>query len=938
MIETLSHPLHELLERCAATPVIEAKALKLFSAIDHAFRFDALVLLALYLREPPPADEKISGILRHERLSVGAWLELLESLINVIGRGRVQELLRPWFRHHQAAGRFDRLITFRNEYAHGRGSLDPATLAREFDGAERDLELLLGDRPALGRLCAQDGRVHLEAADLSIDCTPFLLPSTRTPGSVLCFSHRSDQDKRVHYSDPLAGGRPEADEAGLFEELASLLDAKGGGFNPRRAPKDGDQARNLRRSFAALTESTLARMRSRSMYRPETFLERAEAEDAFNSFVRGPDRLLVIVGPEGAGKSSFLCHAAQRRLESDGATILLSAERLDGNAFPESLGPVLGLPGKVASRLSHASGDSSDGRVVVMIDDVVSAQGKTKLLDAIVRFIEGAQEHTPLRVVVTMQPAQIPAFLSRHPDDLNGLHVRLLHLPRFSAHEVRLFAKALSLPAPDSSLLEARRKAVAYILASHDETMRRPGLLVRILENADPALVESRSISASAIRAEQFRAACPDRTPRKLIAKLLARRMLDTAQPSIHVEDEELVRSGLLYERDGSPTPDYRVLLDMGFLIEVKDEYGSQIVFATAPMFQYAAAQHYLARDPIPALEELCELSQRFEPAIRVAAQVAVCQLKLLENKTERDLAELSRVHGDHLLHIIAELDRATLLALSARMLQREPERMLALCTALLTEGQPRTADLVLEGLITSGPCSAELLRAARLLRAEALWIVDDYAGVERELSALHERDMTVTKMHAMIATAKGEFASAAQRFDEVLVTLTPGTFEHAEALMCSGPALLGQSAHEKAEARLRTALAYFESVNNERYLAEALHNLGQALAAQDRYDEAETYYARSLALNVEAGTLIGSGIVIGLFGELKAKRGMHEAAKQDLEQALDIARRVDNRWREAWVALRLARVLASQGARVEADELELAATRLYAELGCVVQ
>ena len=107
--------------------MVEAKALTLFSAIDHAFRFDALLLLARYLREPPPADDKISDILRHERLSVGAWLELFESLLNVTGRGRVQELLRPWFRRHQAAGRFDRLITFRNEYAHGRGSVEDLT-------------------------------------------------------------------------------------------------------------------------------------------------------------------------------------------------------------------------------------------------------------------------------------------------------------------------------------------------------------------------------------------------------------------------------------------------------------------------------------------------------------------------------------------------------------------------------------------------------------------------------------------------------------------------------------------------------------------------------------------------------------------------------------------------------------------------------------------
>jgi len=464
-------------------------------------------------------------------------------------------------------------------------------------------------------------------------------------------------------------------------------------------------------------------------------------------------------------------------------------------------------------------------------------------------------------------------------------------------------------------------------------------VLARILESADPALVESCSISVSALRAEQFRAACPEHTDRKSIAKLLARRVLETAQSGIYTEDVELMSSGLLYTRGTTPSPDYQALLDMGFLLRVKDEYDRpQIVFATAPMFQYAAAQLYVGQDPILALEELCALSQRFDPAIRVAAQVAVCQLKLLENKTEGEFANLSQAHGESLLHAIAELDRATFLALSARMLQRDPARMLTLCKTLREEGQPRTVELVLERLITSGSCSDELLSEARILRADALWIMDDYAGVERELSALHEPDLEVTKWQAQIATAKGEFASADQLFDKVLAKCEPGTSEYAEALMCSGPALLGRGAYEKAEARLRTALAYFESKNNERYLAETLHTLGQALAAQDRYDEAATYYRRSLHLNVDAKTLVGIGIVTGLLGELKAKCGLLEEAKKSLEQALDIARSVDNRWREAWVALRLARVLSRQGAHAEADEFELTATRIYEELGCLVQ
>src|SRR5439155_18908224 len=96
--------------------------------------------------------------------------------------------------------------------------------------------------------------------------------------------------------------------------------------------------------------------------------------------------------------------------------------------------------------------------------------------------------------------------------------------------------------------------------------------------------------------------------------------------------------------------------------------------------------------------------------------------------------------------------------------------------------------------------------------------------------------------------------------------------------------------------------------------LAESWGVLGELLAHLNRTAEARRCLENSQAINRRTGSLVGMGVVEGLIGEVDLAEGKLEQAETSLQNALGIARRVGNRWREAWVLERLSRLAHARG------------------------
>jgi tetratricopeptide (TPR) repeat protein len=252
---------------------------------------------------------------------------------------------------------------------------------------------------------------------------------------------------------------------------------------------------------------------------------------------------------------------------------------------------------------------------------------------------------------------------------------------------------------------------------------------------------------------------------------------------------------------------------------------------------------------------------------------------------------------------------------------------------AIKDKGQSRIASQGLSLLAAAPACSPDLAEQAHIANGYALWDLDQYAAMDVELEGMTTRGPRQL-LRAMIATARGEFALAKSLYDELAADHELDADLATKIPMRSAPALIGLGEGEQAERQLLASLSQI-SRDDLRARAEILGHIGEALTEQGRFSEAEQRYQESMALNRQLGCLIGQGVCHATLGDLFCRLQRFDEARAALDLALDVARRVDNPWREAWTLLRLARVAEGTGDARAAATLSQDGHAIFARLGC---
>jgi tetratricopeptide (TPR) repeat protein len=138
----------------------------------------------------------------------------------------------------------------------------------------------------------------------------------------------------------------------------------------------------------------------------------------------------------------------------------------------------------------------------------------------------------------------------------------------------------------------------------------------------------------------------------------------------------------------------------------------------------------------------------------------------------------------------------------------------------------------------------------------------------------------------------------------------------------------------EEAERRLREAIESLAAQGDSPILAEAWGDLGELLGKSGRHAEARQCLEENMAVNTRLGHLGGIGVAEGLMAELDFAEGQWDQAESRLRKTLDIARRLDYRWREAWVLERLGTLHRARGRPQEGALLLEEARRLFQAIG----
>ena len=937
-MKTLREPLDELMARYEACSEHGSKVLELLTIVDLLFRVDGLRLCMSLLSDDDQQEEGVSDTLANTKdLGAGSWLIVVERLLKLPQRQGSDD--RRWFDAHRAAGHFQQLHDFRNAYAHCRGSREPVVLATSLGRIEQTLASCLADRPRSPTFFSDGGELFWNEGERKVAGAPLLLPGSAVGAddSVLCLDRRDDEQRALRYLLPVSGEQHVATAKDLYEQLRQLLARKSGQTLEtlgKQSKVNAGSAVALARRFRQYAERSVRRCEARQP--GHALVERLEANTWFQGWLTRAARVLVVVGPEGAGVSSWLKQLVEQRLQAGNAVVFDSAGELPDKPFPEVLAGGLGFGAGLTGPLLQAARESPDGKLLVVFDDVVLG-GRNKGLLYDIRQWNSRLRDNGVRFVLGLRSSEhgtaLKHWQDNPPDDQLAIHA----LPRFSAHEVRLLAELLPCSGDSQRELETRRKLVAHLLEGDEDAIRRPRLLVGVLSDATPADIEGRDFSPVALRARQLDSACQvsSRTLREPLARHLADALLARRQLRVPLYDPVLRDSRLFFTEHGESTRIYEELLANGLLSEERDSQVRVVGFTSLAMFAFVAALGVDVVTSTHAVAALVALADDFEPALDVAAHAVVRWTALPGERPALPVDQASHEPMGRLLRAVAALDRRAFLELLRHLLEGpELDWLLTALIAISEKGQSKTASLGLSLLAAAPACSADLAERAQIANAYALWDLDQYAAMELELRGVTTRAPRVQLLRAMIATARGEFATAKSLYDELAASADVDANLALEIPMRSAPALIALGEGALAERQLRASLTQIP-VDGLRARAEILGHLGEALTEQGRLPEAEVFYRQSMALNRQLGSLIGQGVCHAILGDLLSRQQRYPEARAELDLALDIARRVDNPWREAWTLLRMARVEEGSGNVHAAARRSQEGHAIFARLDC---
>lgn len=299
--------------------------------------------------------------------------------------------------------------------------------------------------------------------------------------------------------------------------------------------------------------------------------------------------------------------------------------------------------------------------------------------------------------------------------------------------------------------------------------------------------------------------------------------------------------------------------------------------------------------------------------------------IEQLENERQRLLLELALFDAEAFIITYEFLARL------------QPVEALMMVESLIHIGEPRLAVRASDSLLSIAT-DEYIVSEARYHKAHALFEIDRYDAAENELSRFNglitPRNLN---LQAEVSTTRGDFRKAFDIYNQLLnSTDRMDAFDRAEALRGLGYVLGRIGYMVEAEKCLRDSLDIFLSLGDDVGYAETCGDLGQICYEQGRIPEATHYLEEDLKVCIQNGYLTGIGIVEGMLADIDFISGNLVQAEQRLQRALEIARRVGNRWREGWTFMRLGRLYSSLNKDLESKYFTSEGQKIFQAIGAL--
>jgi tetratricopeptide (TPR) repeat protein len=937
----LIHPVNSYIERyeraSASDPVARLDAL--FMAFDYVLRVDTLLLAAALLEGGTYSDLTIWTQVLREHLTLGQWRRLLSSLMELAPAPAVEVFL-SW---HEVIGRdgtLDRLVALRNDRTHAEARAYGAQYVKWLSEAERRFSRLRDTHPVWGDFHEREDHHHVDLVQGGhrLSGGPFLLSGSIAghKHEVLVYSGRKSNS--LHFEG--RGGITHSSHEALQEVVEHLRSkTPPDEYLPERFPPS---VLNARLSFHTI--QTLDRLIEQRMFRPECSIDRPDLETRLAPLLLdGRKRLILLQGAAESGKTTLLCQIAEARLAAGKGILLETADRLPAGRLPESLATLLRIRGNFSTALQSLGSLSADKRVLITLDGLEATGREEQYLLDLFQWTEQLPEGTCIRIIATLRAEQLLGFTADHATSIPTRYTEIITVTPLSERALIELAERLQAGAKDAPtwVFSARLEMAKRMAQNAYDSARYPGLAARILEAADRD-PDGSLFSAHRICSDIFQhvANAVQRPMRGRILRLLASLVLARDRRDIDIENRALDQVQLVNLGTGKRSVDYQGLLAAHILTESlnRDEQMSYVSFTDQRFYEYVAslvlplanvAQLLSNRDGY-ASDHRSRLSIAAFLLIRAVhangATRAMDALEPLGPAKEQVLLEVARLEGDAFLDIIRQLA------------PKQATEALSLVALLLRTGEPRLAARATEVLMERYQASSDLLNRAHLIRAKACYEMDDHRSAEQELARIAgEPPYEVLALRAEIAIVRGELSLACELYRDLAAQTCGGPLERrVDALDGLGYVLGRLGRYCEAAGKLEEAIELLEPLGESLLLAEVFGDLGQVRMETGQIAGARELLYRNRSMCERLGSLIGQGVAESLIGELCKREGRQSEAEVHFRMALETARWVGNRWREAWIMMRMGELFKSSGRTAEGQKLQDEAGDLFERIGGV--
>lgn len=941
----LEHPvaiaIHDYESRETPSERLEALVL----AFEILLRVDACLLATFFLTSPECRDSKVADLLLTDskRFTLGTWLELLQALVAVIPIEAASGIIE-WVSMNEGGGNpLRELLTLRNRDAHEESRTQAGTKKEILARAEALFLRCMRRHPPLGRVIqSEDGHLTLDIGHRTMAGGPFLLSGREIEHPETVLVYRGCGKEVLEYGS-LTGLSYESSVTYL--EVLDHLKGK----QTRVNVIAGRRARHsVTERMVKHTQSTLKRLIDLHRYRPEIGVDRSELDLKLHAFLESPQRLMIVEGGSGSGKTFWLCRVVERRLREGRAVLFETAEHLGYAPLPESLGELLRIKDFLTVSEQSAR-DSEDNWLLVVLDALETGGRENELLLALFRFVDKLELASGIKVLATIRAERWWLFCDEHEAALPLANLYEQGMPALSLYSLQELAQKLpSGTNSDAEAIVAARLETAKRMASLAwDSSLQPGLAVAILEAVSTSTIPD-TFSAVRVYEELFRRIVlgvgefqqsrpwrgnPKQPWRAIVVKGIAGLLMAHMTDRVSLEDAEVEPMHLIEPATGQRSMMYSGLLSDRILAEILEDFTSYILFIDPRFFEFVAALTLSYLKPTEVLTELYKKWRRYPPALAVAAFYLTRAVRASGVLSTLAMVEEIPHWQEPLLLELAVIDGETFLRLYEPFAGVRPELALALVEKLTERGAPRlathAAGILIEKLAGEG---SEAEDRARYLRARALYEVDDYLAAENELNRLGNR-LSLSSFRAEIALARGDLERAKQEYQNLLQAPELSVEVKADALGGLGYICYRLGEFESAESLLREAVSLLEPEHSA-LLAETLGDLGQVLMVNRHLETARQCLERDLMISRRIGHLGGVCVAKSLLARLSFLQGRTEDAEQEFRSALRMARQIGNRWREAWILDGFSEVCRSLGRYDEAEMFACESNAISKELG----